>query len=736
MKWFNHWIKKLFFCVIAIGSLTLINSDITHYENRFEINRTLYPDVDGKGMILLTPEIGLKQGNYTIKLTGETDGTQNAVVIFDGDTIALSELVPHGEFESVVTFKSEKPSGKFRIGVNFDPETSTYITVREIEVHSENVLYKESFLRHAILSLFVLLVFFILFVRIFYSDKWKKVFGRHWSLEKERVFFFVLFLTIVTSYPLLIKDSFILADDMQFHLSRIEGIAESLKAGYFPPRIHLFIFNNYGYGSGFYYPEFFLYIPAIFRLLGFPVMTVYKGFVILCSFLSILSIYTVTRKLTEKPLPAVIAAILFASAAYRLTNIYYRGALGEIQSGIFFPWVFLGVVEILYGKTGKSRIFTAAFLGLALSHLISLLLAVIFTFFCFLFNAGRLIKEPKRIRSILQSILIVFGITAFFFIPMIEQYQKNDTPANILLSPSAGGITEERVLNLSDMFSKFNDWSSEGAFLGWPLLFLPFLALLISREKTRQRTIADVALLLGFATAFIGTKVFPWEFFPWLFNRIQFTFRLLMISTPLLSIAGGVYWSMLAERKNSKLILTLFAVSTILCTLPIFIETTENRIVKTRAFFLQNNRAGGGEFLPRNADREFIDKNKNTVLSDSETVKILSFDRQKLSFTFDFVQEKQTSSPISFEVPILYYYGYSAQLERNDGSVTPLPTALGRHGLVSVSIEAGISEGSVTVSYHQTPLQIISDCISLCSVLIVIVFLWMEQNKKRVFGIN
>ena len=37
--------------------------------------------------------------------------------------------------------------------------------------------------------------------------------------------------------------------------------------------------NGYGYGTGFFYPNFFLYIPAILGLLGVEFILAYKIFV-------------------------------------------------------------------------------------------------------------------------------------------------------------------------------------------------------------------------------------------------------------------------------------------------------------------------------------------------------------------------------------------------------------------------------------------------------------------------
>ena len=65
-------------------------------------------------------------------------------------------------------------------------------------------------------------------------------------------------------------------DDLYYHLNRIEGIAQGLKAHTFP--VYIYPYHNYGFGyaAPMFYSDVFLYIPSILYLLGCPIMIVYK----------------------------------------------------------------------------------------------------------------------------------------------------------------------------------------------------------------------------------------------------------------------------------------------------------------------------------------------------------------------------------------------------------------------------------------------------------------------------
>lgn len=78
---------------------------------------------------------------------------------------------------------------------------------------------------------------------------------------------FTLVVLFVSCYLFLDKQ-LLLGHDQSYHLLRIESIARNLKDGYFSSRIHNLAFNGYGYGSGLFYPDLFLYIPATLRAVG------------------------------------------------------------------------------------------------------------------------------------------------------------------------------------------------------------------------------------------------------------------------------------------------------------------------------------------------------------------------------------------------------------------------------------------------------------------------------------
>ena len=61
--------------------------------------------------------------------------------------------------------------------------------------------------------------------------------------------------------------------DLNFHLMRIEEIAGELKNLQFPVRMQTGWLGGYGYPVSIFYGDTLLYIPAVLRLIGFPLQT-------------------------------------------------------------------------------------------------------------------------------------------------------------------------------------------------------------------------------------------------------------------------------------------------------------------------------------------------------------------------------------------------------------------------------------------------------------------------------
>jgi hypothetical protein len=711
--------------------LAIVNVDIFHYSNTYNIERTFLQDIDSGGENTLINSEILKKGDYSIKISGETTDSNNGYIIYVDNEPLISGKFPEGNFNELLSLRIEENTRQIRISADYDPNSSSFM-INKIVINSDYVLYKDSLIRHFVVDLCLIFVFIVLLLRFSFPEYYNRIFRKISKPSTERILLFLILLTIFTGAPLYNGD-YVQTNDGYYHMVRIEGIKESLEAGYIPARIHLFALNDYGYGEGFYYPDLFLYFPAILRLLGFNILTSYKIFIFICSFLAILNMYLAVSRIVRSRYAGLISAVLFAFAAYRLIDIYYRGAVGELLSFIFIPLVFWGLFEIYGGSPQRWGIFALGITGLIFSHMISLAIVCSAVFIFVMFNIADTLKHPRIFTSILKAICVSVIFSAVFWLPLIEQLIMNDVIGDVLYTTVSYPIDSERLVSIPELFAGFANWDQIKPYMGYALLFVPFLRIMVRKSGNKSPgniKIADYFLIFGIVTTLAVTPLFPWKFFPWFYNRIQFPWRILLLASPLLAAAGGILGDILFQKHDRMLFLAATVCFCAVSSMQFFTEVMTNRIVPGDGFRLENNRVMGAEYLPINADTEFVDKNKNTVLSSDSTFENLDYDRSGLSYSFDFRLSSETDTKVTFEVPLLFYSGYKASLSEIDGKQEELKVYQGAHGLTSVDV-SGVKEGRLLVYYSKTRIQKIADMVGFFSALLVIILFYIKRRKNR-----
>ncbi len=727
--------KRVFIIISSVllvlcAGLAAVNKDLYHFVYDTLCERTFSPGTDHTGNYLITEQIALKQGTYTLSPKMMVQGSGNGLYIADGngEEIFFTELTDGMENPSFV-FEIKDSSRQIRIGVRYNSPDSAIQTER-IRISSDHVLYRDSLLRHAAISGLLILAAIWLVLRSCFPEIIWKLFPLFSRPENELALGFLLGITLIACYPLFSGKTYVRGEDMFFHLTRIKGLAESLRAGYFPVRNQLYWLHNYGYGVGFYYPDVFLYFPAAMVLLGFEPMSAYKVFLIVCSFFSVTSVWFAAFRISKSRPAACNAAVLMSFSAYRLSNIYYRGAVGETQAAIFLPLIILGLYEIFCENSGRWFWFACGFLGLLCSHMISLTIASAFTFLFLLTQIRRILTDRRIPAALIKSVLFVIGIGAFFWIPMLEQMATNpELRINQLIDSGAHLNTTNYAFPVQNIFSRFKTWNfawqADCIYPGWPLLLIPILGILVWRKRDRTIKTADFMLAFSLLMLWMCTRAFPWTlkiFLPFV-TRIQFAYRILLPASILLSLCGGIYFAMLSKGRCFPIWLRALVLFCFFTTAhPILQETILHRTVDKSLFVMQDNRVSGAEYLPKGLDNDFPIKNADTVFipGGKPELTISAHNRQKLSFSFAY-ELPENSDDVNISVPLIYYTGFQGTITAEDGSVVRIPIRWDERGLVCIN-SSGINRGTVSVSYHKTPAQKFSECITMLFILAMIFY--------------
>ena len=134
--------------------------------------------------------------------------------------------------------------------------------------------------------------------------------------------------------------------------------------------------------------------------------------------------YLFVKYLTKNEKTATLSAIIYMLMPYHLNDMYIRNALGEFLSYIFIPLVFLGLHKIFHKENGKWYLSIGS-IGLILTHILMTLLTA-FIACVYIFIYFKKLKDIEILKQLGISILCILGISAFFWMPMLETYFFTD----------------------------------------------------------------------------------------------------------------------------------------------------------------------------------------------------------------------------------------------------------------------------------------------------------------------
>lgn len=544
--------------------------------------------------------------------------------------------------------------------------------------------------------------------------------------EKKNIIFVFVIVIFILCLPLM-QYRLSIADDHLFHFSRIQSITDCLKNGIFPVKVHTNMANSCGYGTGLFYPNLFLYIPAIINLFISNIGLSYKIFtVIILSLLFFLS-YISIKSVTKDTKTALLGTILIMFSKGLIHNLYDRTALGELIGFIFITPIICGLYNYVHDDFNKPYLLALGFFGVANSHLITTLICIIFSVLYFLINIKSSIKNPKKFLKLILTAIVVILLSASFWIPMLEQLSVQE----FKLSHPWTSIKDEEYYPI-DLFGtgKYSIGLIVTVFT--PILIYGLL------DKKVDRKVKPLAFLTIFIMALMLCGPF-WTLTNDFSNIIQFKWRLIGIITILSSICIAILVKHYSSEFNIKfepIIIALIAIS-MAYTIIIMNDTLKNHntctseYIETIIYGIPESIGGGQEYLPVELDYDrlqlnsyiaFLDNNQQIPVS-KDGIRTTAYIEQGYKATF-------------VEVPCIYYLGYVSNITSPEGVVTPFAVEKSENGLTKVIVPDNLY-GTLNVWYDGTELQDISYFISLAtSVVLCVVFVIYKLKKYKKVSIN
>lgn len=516
----------------------------------------------------------------------------------------------------------------------------------------------------------------------------------------------------------LFTDNLYLGHDTLFHISRIEGLANSIKHLDLLPTVYPFKNDNFGYASALFYCDLLLYPFALLYLLNVDIVICYKLCVITFTFIAALTSYKLVTKITNDKYTALIGSLLYISTTYRLSNVYVRGALGEIISYAFLPIVLLAIYKLFYTNQDAKKELIIGFSLLILSHNISFMLACLL-FLGFIFC--NITKLPNRLKPILISIIAVIGLTAFFTFPMLEQLSDQNfyLEHNTSLFYSSNITLPQLFVNKLNFKTANQSIDSLSITPGIIILTLGYLSLLFKPNKFLKHSILIATIFILLALGIIPLPLLK----P--LAIIQFIWRFMMIICILLIVPASKLIFKLPFNKNALLVVTLLllTLNTTKLLSPCFNKhnSISNNTKYTSlldgtiidpyysAFYVRVEVAGA-DYLPIGC----VDyQNYNYALRNQNGEIIPSDININYNLAFNITTNEQ-----SIVLPKTFYKGYQVYNIKNN-TKTKLPTYQDTTTKL-VKFDTLNTSGDYILVYNHTNIQTISYTISIITILIFI----------------
>ncbi|MFD2307390.1 hypothetical protein ACWOC9_03780 [Enterococcus termitis] len=553
-----------------------------------------------------------------------------------------------------------------------------------------------------------------------------------WINKRSRLLIFISFLLLsfLSLYIVYFQNGHILiGDDYHFHQNRIEGLAQSLKHGLWFPKVSYFFIGGYGYASSLFYPDFYLYFPALLRVAGCSLATSFLFFAMAINLGTFGLTYLSGRYMGLPKLNSYLFSLLYTLSIYRLQDFFNRQAIGELLAMSFFPLVLASLSLLKAGKVQKWWLLTVAMTGIGLAHFISLEIISLFIGLYIILNASYFLKKPIIVAFFKAAVMTVL-LLAFYLFPVFEQmsritFQVTAKPLT-LISTKSYSIGEL----LKNSFEN-RVFHASSANIGIILLMGLFVygAMLFKRETENKELI-----FLSFLFMLMTTNLFPWQLFDHTpLNTIQFPWRFLSVVTLLLAyLIANDSIGILKRVPYGSVIVLLFILLGVVLYEWESIRTENSRVLSHQSYDQTNSYyiGAGHEYLPKEVNYDQLLKNKKRKMAYDPNE--LELTNVKLPFggaTFDYSVKSSREATVT--LPFIYYYGYQAEVVEDSKTQVVLGALNKENGLVDIPLSG---KGKVSVSYKATWIQKVALGISLGTLfifLLVKLSIFHSQGSKE-----
>jgi len=562
-----------------------------------------------------------------------------------------------------------------------------------------------------------------------------------------------LLLVLSSLAPLLAPGYFLKAHDARHSISFLVEFEQGLRAGAPWPVWSPDFAVGFGYPLWLIYAPLPYYIAEFFRVLGFGFAGAVKATWIVAVLLGASGAYLLARRWWGRG-AALVAAVAFTYAPYRMVEIYVRAALGEFLALSLMPWAFLALAALWDDPRPRRAAAAAVVLAaLPLTHTVSAVMFAPLLAAYLLFLLAQSVRRGDR-RALIRAVgwtgagLITAGLLAAIFIVPLgleRRYIAESQWVSATYYYARHFVYPAQLFDPSWGFGFSVPGAQDGMSfqLGLALVVLAAAGAWagLRRGATRRSETAFLAAAFLFAVVGMLPLAEPaWAGLP-LANLVQFPWRLLAVAAfaaAMLSGAAAFWMDRSAGQKEDGraggfallaalvvLVAGLPYVSAELAPVrpedeaPVAVINFELEYPDMRGMTLWSQR------VPVNGDSPLIDQylrgeplKRVAVIGGSG--KVLS-----QAATPDSVQAQvQADGPVLLRIYTHYFPGWRATVDGQPAEVSADPP----NGLMGLALEAGVHD--VRLQFGPTPVRRAAAFLSALGIAAVVALLVLERRRR------
>jgi len=510
----------------------------------------------------------------------------------------------------------------------------------------------------------------------------------------------IIFAALITMIPMFLSQ-YTNGHDTKFHIANIVSIIEQYKMGNFNTKILGNMANNFGYGTGIFYPPLPHVLAALITLITNNVFLSIKLVYFIGLIISGISMFYLSKKISNSSEIGFLSAIIYMVFPYHISNIYIRDAQNESLLFAFLPLILSGLYELFENKNNK-KFYILFITGYVFGMLSHLTMMVYFTVIILIFLIAKYKETLKNIKPFIISSIIILAITSFFWMPLLEQKLLGNYRVfqdGVMVEGTWGN-----GLNPFAYINKFVNWRDIKVKYFIDAITLILLICTLKNFKNIKNKYYKYILIFGIISFVISTVLFPWDIFPKSFRIMQFPWRFVSFTSIAVSLLAPLTLNSFHDKKIISLILSA---AIILSSQPL-LHGFSDELIDINNLNYEIGEGWQHEYMPVKLydNLEYYKNRENNIINNmykTANINIISNDIPKIEFSVE------TEGSIKLEFPRVYYVGYTLIDEAgNKYELKESPNGF---------IETIIPSGTYTLDYTGTTLDKICNVLSVVGIL-------------------